>query len=220
MSFVLDKASEGYDERLSLFNVPPVQTAIQEIYVKDYRPLGQLSRGCTLEFDVPNNTSDYIIMNEISLLLTLKLYDDKNVVVTVANDVGLINYPAATIFRQLDLSIQQQIISSSVGANYPYKAMLDTLLNTGEHDQSSWLVLGGYEKDTAGSLDSFEPATTSNSGLDNRYDKTKEGKPATFKTKLYSDVLEQKRLLLNGLPMNFKLYPSAEKFCLMYKINL
>ena len=40
MSFVLNNAPEGFDERLAFFNVPPVETAIEDIYYKEYRPTG------------------------------------------------------------------------------------------------------------------------------------------------------------------------------------
>ena len=217
MSFVLNKAKEGYDNRLALFNVPPVETGIVDIYYKDFRPTGQLSKGATLEFDVNNTSSDYIIPSDISLLLTLQLLDDKNKPITSANEVAFVNFPASSIFRQQDLSIQQQIITSSVGSNHPYKCMFDVLLNQGRNDQLSWMALGGFEKDTAGSMDDFQAKDTGNTGLSNRYNKTKDGKKVIYKTKLFSDICQQERLLVNGLPINVKLYPSTDQFSLLYK---
>ena len=217
MSYILDKAVEGYDQRLALFNVPPVETAIQDVYIKDYRPIGQISRGSTLEFDIPNNSSDYIILNEISMLLSLQIYSDKNEKVGATNDVTLINLPASAHFRQVDLSIQQQVITSSVGSNYPYKAIFDTLLESGKSDQETWLTLAGYYKDTAGGMDGFNAVKNStNSGLSSRHHKTKTGKKAIFKSKLFVDICQQKRLLLNGLPINIKLYPGPDLFSLMH----
>ena len=77
MAYVLQNAKQGYDKRLALFNSPPVETAIREIYYKDYKPISQMSTGTsTLEFDVQNSSSDYIMLDDISLLLTLQILND------------------------------------------------------------------------------------------------------------------------------------------------
>ena len=217
MSFILDKSKEGFDERLNVFTVPPVETAMQQIYVKEYRAIGQISKGSTIEFDVQNNSSDYIILKDIYLNLWLDILDDKDVKIKPTHKVTYTNLPSASVFRQVDVQIQQQVITSSVGPNYPYKAMLDTLLYTGKNDQLTWLSLGGYTKDTAGNLDDFRPNSTANGGLSTRYTKSRHGKATSYKTKLFVDILQQDRLLLNGLPINIKLYPALDKFALVYE---
>ena len=216
-SYVLDNAKEGYDERLSLFEPLPVETAIEDVYYKDFRPLGAVSKGSTLEFDVQNNSMDYIWLSDIYLLLTLKILDDKDKGITDANDVTFVNFPSASIFRQVDVAAQHQVITSSVGPNYPIKAMIDTLLYKGKNEHESTLKLSGFEKDTAGSLAEFIPSKATNAGLSNRYTKTSTGKPIKYKTKIYVDILQQKRLLIPGVPLNIKLFPSLDKFALMYK---
>ena len=221
MSFVLDKAVEGYDERLGLFETLPVETATEKIYEKTFHPVGQITKGATLEFDVQNNSSDYISLSGIYLLITLRILDDagkavKSTVNTNPHPVTFINYISSTCFRQVDVAIQHQVITSSVGSNFPYKVMLDTLLHTGKSEQESWLVMSGYEIDTAGSLDDCVPNDTTNSGLNKRYARSKTGKGVTYKTKLAVDILQQKKYLLPGVPINFKLYPASDLFCLMY----
>lgn len=45
--------------------------------------------------------------------------------------VALINLPLHSMWNQVDISLQQQIITSSVSNNYAYKAYIDMLLKHG-----------------------------------------------------------------------------------------
>ena len=218
MTFILEKARKGYDKRLSLFNSPPVEVAIQEIYHKHYRPISQITRDSTLEFEVYNNSSDYILMNEITLLLSLQILTDTGKRIKLGNNVALVNFPACTIFRQQDFAIQHQILTSSIGTNFQYKAVLDALLRYGQNDQLSWMSVAGFNKDGAGDkiIDDHNPANSPNDGLNSRYERTKGGQIAQYKTKLFNDVCDQERFLLNGLPINLKLYQAKDKQRLMY----
>ena len=71
----------------------------------------------------------------------------------VAKDanVGLVNLPLQAVFSQVDCSLQQTSVTQT-GTNYPYKAYIDTLLETGDNDRvlrDSQL----FEKDTPGHHD-------------------------------------------------------------------
>ena len=41
-----------------------------------------------------------------------------------------VNFPLHSIFRQIELSFNQNIVSPDIGFNYPYKAIIDVLLNS------------------------------------------------------------------------------------------
>ena len=218
MAYVLQNAKQGYDRRLALFNSPPVETAIQEIYYKDYKPVSQMTSGNTaLEFEVQNSSSDYIMLQDICLMLTLQILNDKGKPISVDDNVGLVNFPACTIFRQQDFSLQQKILTSSIGSNFQYKAILDALLQYGKNDQLTWMSLGGFHKDDSGEgMDDNNASSSANGGLSSRYDTTAGGKKAVFRTKLFNDVCQQSRMLVNGVPINIKLYPTTDKERLMY----
>ena len=53
--------------------------------------------------------------------------------------VGLVNAPLHSIFRQVDVTFQQTPLSHS-GNNYPYKAIIHTILKTNEIDQKGILT--------------------------------------------------------------------------------
>lgn len=215
MSFIIDGSNEGFEDNLALFTVPPVETGIQDVYVKDFRPVGVVSGRSVLEFDIPNNSSDYIMFYKARINLTLKINNDSGKSITNEDTVALINCPAASIFNQLDVSLQQKLITSSVGSNYPYKAILDILLESGVNDHLSWLAIGGFIKDTPNVMD--DSCLKANSGLVDRNEFTKNGKIAKFTSNLFMDIASQKRLIINGVGINIKFYPARDEFRLMYE---
>lgn len=217
MSLVLDRAVEGYGSNLALFSIPNVNTSIENIHTREFRPIGQISKGSTIEFDIQNNSGEYIWLKELKLVLGLNIHTDQGQAIKNANKVAFVNLPSSSIFRQVDLSLQNQIVTTGVSANYPYKAILDVLFNYNKDCQSTWLKTIGFEKDTAGAVDAFEPGSSVNTGLEERYKQTKSGNTIVYHSKLFLDILNQDRLLLNNVPLNLKLYPNNDKFCLQYK---
>ena len=77
--------------------------------------------------------------------------------------VGLVNAPLHSIFRQVDVTFQQTPLSHS-GNNYPYKAIIHTILKINEIDQKGILTSQLFYK--ANRLDTSDAKITgSNSGL-------------------------------------------------------
>jgi hypothetical protein len=69
--------------------------------------------------------------------------------------------------------LNSKLISNEVGTNYPYKAIIDTLLFYGHDVKESMLQSEMYYKDTAGKMDQTPSATNLNVGLSNRNELTK-----------------------------------------------
>ena len=215
-AFVHEAADEGYESRLSLFTVPPVETGVEHVYYKQFRPEASVSGSTTLEFDIVNNSPDYIDINRMELELMVQIKDDKGQPIKSTDRVGLVNLPITSIFRQMDLSIQQQVVTTTVGNNFAYKAIMDTLLSDASSDSTSWMTLGGFFKDTRGQMDEYDPKRDSNLGLSERSECTKEGKKWMLKSRLMMDFAQQPKPLLNGVPINIKLNPALDRFRLMY----
>ena len=126
--------------------------------------------------------------------------------------VGLMNPPLHSIFRQVDVTFQQSTLSH-LGYNYPYKAYIDTILKTNEIDKKGILTSQLFYKDN--SLDTSDAKTGSKSGLFARFTSTIGGKIVDFERTLLINVFQQPRLLLNGVGIGIKLWPSLDTFRLM-----
>jgi hypothetical protein len=147
------------------------------------------------------------------LKIKLRILNNLNNPITEDGDaVGLSNLPLHTIFAQVDTSLQQ-IPVSHLGANYPYKAYTDTLLSTSSDNYgvtSSQLFI----KDST-DPDDPDPIKGSNTGLYLRYLYTKGGKILDLKGPLQIDLFQLERLIVNGVGLSLKLWPSKDPFRLM-----
>ena len=100
--------------------------------------------------------------------------------------------------------------------NYPYKAFFHNLLSHGYHvkeDQLLAKIL--WSKDTAGKMDDTSPVTGSNTGLTKRFVRLQKSIVCDLEGPLLSDVFQVNELLLNGVNLKVKLWPSTNAFRLM-----
>ena len=122
------------------------------------------------------------------------------------------NTPLHSIFRQVDVTFQQTPLSHS-GNNYPYKAYIDTILKTNENLQKGELTSQLFYKDVEPDTDDAKSGP--NSGLFNRSLATEGGKVVDLEGSFLIDVFKQPMLLLNGVSIVIKLWPSMDSFRLV-----
>lgn len=206
---------EGHQANLALFQQPYVDTAIESIEWVDYRPVSQITRGATIEFSVPGHGLNYIDLKSTKLYIKVRILRPDGSPVQPSDTVGLINTPLSSIFRQVDVSLNQQVISPGIGTNYGYKGYFDLLLRNAEDAKQSQLQSQLYYKDTAGFMDNVDPVEGPNFGLVQRYAWTKDGNAVELEGPIYVDIMQQDRFLLNGVQINVKLFPASDAFSLM-----
>ena len=123
-----------------------------------------------------------------------------------SDQVGPVNLTLHLTFLQIDLSLNQKIVSLDVGVNYPYKAMIDLLLNSSSDMIESQAKAALFHKDQA---ERFEEVTYlgNNPAFAERARPTKDGGTATLEGCLYLDfAIGQNKAVLNGVSINFKLF--------------
>ena len=111
----------------------------------------------------------------------------------------------------MDCSLQQTS-ATQTGTNYPYKAYIDTLLETGANDRvlrDSQL----FEKDSHGYYGDVRNGA--NIGLYTRSMYTDEGRLLELERPLHLDAFRQKGLIVNEVSLILKLWPSTIAFRLM-----
>lgn len=122
-----DGFREAMPSQLSLFDIPPTQTAVENIYFQDVRPVSQITGSSPIEFLLSaQNGMDYIDLKRSRLYVKLKIINGENAL-TDADVVGPVNLLLQSLFSEVDVSMQNKPINSS-GAHYPYLSMLNTLL--------------------------------------------------------------------------------------------
>ncbi len=201
--------NEVHENELALFQLGPTETGVQSKEWITHRPINQLTENSAIEFSIPGTSTTYVDLRNTLLHLKLKIVKADGSPVD-SDLVGLANAPLHTIFSQADFNIQQRPVSE-VGTNYTYKGYLDTLLNeTDERNLHCQLFI----KDNAGFMDDASP-NGGNKGLLGRANYTIGGKEVDLIGSLALDMCQQDRLLLNGVPLNLKLWQNADSFRLM-----
>ena len=132
-----------------------------------------------------------------------------------SDQVGPVNFTLHSIFRQIDLSLNQKIVSADVGVNYPYKAMIDLLLQLNSDMLNSQAQAAFYFKDLPGYFD-VVTYLGGNTGFSERSTPTKDGEEVHIEGVLFSDFANgQNRAILNGISINFKFFQSTNPFTLL-----
>ena len=201
-----------FDE-LNLFKAARADTSSHSREWIEYRPVSQITDSAALDFNIPAQSSGYVDLKRSILNIKLRLVSADNTPLDSALVVGPVNVPLHTLFSQIEVSFQQTP-QTQWGRNYPYKAYIDTLLKTNRDVQKNLLTSQLFYKDT-GDLDSSDAKTGPNAGLYHRYDETLGGRIVDLEGPLLLDIFQQRKLLINGVHLGIKLYPSNNAFRLM-----
>ena len=170
----------------------------------DVRPVGQVINGSVIEFDIPGTSNSYVDLKNSKLCVRLKFLTEDNSAVSPANKTALANNAANSIFSQCEISLQQKNTTSGIATNYPYKALLDILTDPETKSRRECLERQLFYKDNGGAMDDADPAAGANLGLFYRHQYTRNGDVVDLETPVYSDICQQNRLIINGVPISFK----------------
>ncbi|XP_048039107.1 uncharacterized protein F54H12.2-like [Megalobrama amblycephala] len=199
MALLHRMSGECIKSELDLFTVPLTQTVIEKT----------------------GNGDDYVDLNNTLLYLRLKITKPNGEDLPADAKVGLINYPGATIFSQVDVSLGDRLISQS----YPYRCITESLINYSKDALESLFSAGLFYKDTAGHMDATDPGGR-NQGLAKRAAYTAGSRVVELLAPIHSDIFFQEKLMLNNIDIKLRMIRAKDEFCLMrdgdvaYKLNI
>ena len=207
-------AQYGYPSEMEIFTLPPNDLSREKTVVMVLSPMAPITPGCNFDFNLMPNTTMYVDPKNIVVYVKGRIVRSDGTPCEENEEIGLINYPGATIFQRADAYLQQQIISSS-STTYPYKAMLDGLLESDWGDIDGPMREGLFFREKDGNMDSASLEENINAGFQSRYDYTDKSRMFEMQAKLHIDILRQDRLFVNGLQLTIKLTQASEPFRLM-----
>ena len=216
-------AEQTYSSRLALFQKPPVETSIEEIQYIEFGPRNGISEGSIIEFVIPGTSAEYIDLKRTRLKVKARILMSDGTAIKPDNHVGLVNLSLSSLFRQVDVLLQDKIVSSELNICYPYKALIDVLLHYGFDLKEGELQSELFYKDT-GNMDAIPPGN--NPGLMERVKYTQNSTEVTLEGPVHTDVFQQDRLIMNGVKIVTKFHPISKKFSLMtgddqeYKVQI
>nr|XP_048682074.1 uncharacterized protein F54H12.2-like [Caretta caretta] len=152
-------------------------------------------------------------LNNTLLYLCCKIVKRDGTELDADAEVGLVNYPVASIFSQLDVMLGDHLVSQSNNC-YPYRAFIESVLNYSDDTLATQFSAGLFYKDTAGQQEDTD-LDGENLGFVRHAKLTAQSRTVEILGHLHSDLFFQEKLLLNGVDVKIKLTRSKDPFCLM-----
>jgi len=134
-------AAEGIDEtgflsNIDLFEPLPTELGIADAHYQDIRPTSAINQGSVIEFCVPAQGLTYYDLSRSLLYVRVKIekINPPSSLPSLPEDdppppeaAGFINIPLHSLWRQVELSLQEVVITNGINTNYAYKSIIDVL---------------------------------------------------------------------------------------------
>lgn len=128
---------------------------------------------------------------------------DDGTPLTSKEKVGFVNLTLQSLWNQVDISIQQQVITPTVSTNYAYKSFMDVFMKYGISSQIPALEAQPFIPDSPGFMNVADAFRGGNIGLFQRGNLTENSSFVHLEGPLYMDICQQERYLINGVPKNY-----------------
>ncbi|XP_070550460.1 uncharacterized protein F54H12.2-like [Ptychodera flava] len=203
-------------EELDIFAVPPTQTSIESGKYIQFNPVSSLAANTPIEFLIPGSPTEYVDLPLTRMHVKARIINEDGTNLTPDAEVGPTNLFLHSLFSQVEISLGGRVISSSQNT-YPYRAYIETVLNSSKNAVSTHLTSSLYYKDTPTRFDQANPLLPQNpnEGLVKRSRFTSESKAVDLIGAIHSDIFFQKKHLLNGVDIKIKFNRAKDAFCLM-----
>ena len=235
MSLVNANTKESIPNTLLIHGTLPTQVGIDDGKDTFYYPLNTIERSGPLEFKIVCGEREAIDPNHIYLVTTNSITKgDGSVIVGVDDDnanVLPVNYLGATRFKDLEVTFNGTTVTRTNGM-YPYKAIIETLVNETKDKKDNTLSMGLYDRgdDNDAHIDALDKPKLKallkeENGYSRQHHVVRQDKFDMI-SPLHADIFEQSKILPVGLTVGIKLTPHREAFCLMskneidYRLNL
>ncbi|MES9902023.1 MAG: hypothetical protein ABW168_04985 [Sedimenticola sp.] len=206
---------EAQPSQLSIFDLEPTQTAVQNVYYSEIRPITQLTRDGPIEFVISGqNGLEYIDFGKSQLYVKARIMHEDGTNLKLTSNVGPINLLLQSLFSQVDVAMQGKIITNTTG-HYAYKAYIQTLLKYGSDAKDSQLTSQLWNKDTATKMEDVDAVSGVNKGLHLRSKYFVASKTVEMVGPIYHDLCKLNRYILNQIAITLKFYRSRPEFVLL-----
>ena len=204
----------AFPPELSLFSQPPTDVTHQRIQFVDYNSTSQLNSGA-ITFNIPASANQYLDLKRTKLCLKARIVKGDGSLLTDEDRVAPINLFAHSFIEQIDLQLQQELVSDSASQNYPYKSYIECLFQHGRLAQQTFLQSQGFFRDEAGLFEVMEIGPRGNPGFKDRCILFARSQIVDMEAPLLLGICQQPKYLINGVDVQLKLFPARPQFCLM-----
>ena len=216
-----------HTEELALFSQSPVNVAEDKITWNEIRP-SYMSNAeySAINFSIIGNSTQYIKLSETELYVRIWIEKEDGTPFKHANDDGSpvplreqeygtpIDYILHSIWSSVDIKLNNNLVSES-GTNYMHKALMETLLTYSENTKRIQLANAGFTGESGDFTQTHPDSPPYNHGLKTRQRWFKQNNIVEFVGPLLADVCNQDHLILPGVDIDIKLWPTQDEFRLI-----
>ena len=219
--------TEIHTEEIALFSRPPVNVAEDRISWHEVRP-SYMSNAeySSINFSIMGNSSHYVKLSDSELYVKIRIEkedgtpfatkDDSNQALPIAQrESGTpVDFILHSMWSSVDIKLNNNLVSES-GTNYMYKALLEAMLTYDDNTKKIQLANEGFTGESGDFTQSNPDAPPYNPGLKTRHKWFKDSATVEFIGPLMTNICNQDRLLLPGVDIDIKLWPTHDEFQLI-----
>jgi hypothetical protein len=196
---------------VDLFSLPATDTTIESSFYAEYKPVVNIQDSdAKIDFRIIGNSSQYLDLFDHFCYFKIKIQDKDSKDIAISEDISTTNNLFHSMFSNCDVSISNQLASTSNNC-YMYKAYLETLLTYGKEYLESQGTSAMFYADTDNGS-----CSNTNSGYYKRKEHVKGSTTVELIDKLKFDLSNQHRYILNNTSITISLTRVSEKFSLIY----
>ena len=180
----------------------------------------------SINFSILGKSTQYVKLSDTELYVQIviqkedgtpyKVIEENNQLLPLnQKETGTsIDFILHSMWSGVDIQMNNNLVSES-GKNYMYKALMEALLTYDENTKKIQLSNEGFTGDS-GDFTQINPDTPLyNHGLKVHHKWFKDFAVVEFVGPLMADICNQDRLILPGVDIDIKLWPTHDEFCLI-----
>ena len=113
MALIHPQSCKSVDTGLNLFSIPLTQTSVEDGQFVEFHPLSSLSPSAPIEFAISGKVTEYLDSINTYLHVRAKVTKADRSDLDAGADVAPINYSFHSLFSQVDVSLNDTLISPS-----------------------------------------------------------------------------------------------------------
>ena len=201
-------------DSLDLFSFPAVEQAQISGRTQTYYLHGTLTDDGPFEFHMPNESNEYTKLDSLRLYGEVEVIKADNTAVAIADEITVLNNFPQTLFKQIEVSLNNVCVNDLSTNTYAYKAYIENHLSYGDDMKKSTLAAREmYYKDIAEG-EYVAHLAKAESGAAIRRNLIS-GKRVRFDMPLHVDFLHVNKYLIPGVEMKIRLQRNDNNFCIL-----
>ena len=203
---------EAISSEVNFFEQPIIQTTVLNEFDFPVSPLSTIQQGAPIEFEIEAVPDLYVDLNNTKLEAQIKLTRSNGTNLQAADHVGVVNLMVHSLFRNVEMELDSKRLTDSNNL-YPYRAILETILNYPKEVLDTRMLCEGWVKDTAEQMDVTNPAGA-NSGLKTRTKAYAQSNVVRLMGRLHLDLFHQEKILPSMAKIKIRMIPHKYPFVL------